>query len=84
MRFRSVPTDPRLAKYERVIACAGECGQKATVVEPPTSRPLLRAIAGIVQSVGLAVTHGWEFDLKTKSWWCKGCRVRRRLVKAVP
>lgn len=75
---------PDVKKFERVISCAGKCGQQATIVEPPQSRPLLRALAGIVQSIDLAVSHGWEFDGATKTWWCKGCRVRRRLVKAVP
>lgn len=68
---------------ETIIRCAGQCGAKATVVEPPTDRPLLRAIAGVVQGLELMLGRDWEFDAASKSWFCVHCRVRRRLLKVL-
>jgi len=75
------PTPP-LDKYELKVPCAGECGAVASILDPPPSRPLLRAVARIYYAVEL-VALGWEWDGKKKVWFCKPCRVRRRMLKSV-
>ena len=67
-------------KYTRSVVCAGGCGATEQIVEPPPSRPLLRTTAAIVQSFNM-LTKGWEWE--NGQWWCKPCRVRRRLLKSV-
>lgn len=64
----------------RTITCAGQCTQSFTVDEPPPTRPLTRAIVALASAFDL-FQRNWEFD--GRRWWCKHCRVRKRLLKAV-
>jgi hypothetical protein len=75
-----VPDPTTIQKFSRTVTCAGECGTSATLVEPPATRPLLRAAAALVGIVSLHL-EGWE-QWRGK-WWCRPCRTRRRLLKAV-
>lgn len=68
---------------EVVVSCAGKCGATAKVVEPSKARPLLRAVAALVQGLDLMISRNWEFDAASRTWWCRGCRVRRRMLKPI-
>lgn len=65
----------------RTVACAGQCEQTFTVAEPPTSRPLTRSVVAFVAALDLIINKNWEFD--GTRWWCKHCRVRKRLLKSI-
>ncbi len=64
---------------QRTIKCAGQCEQSFTVDEPPPSRPLARASVALVTMLDLTLNKNWEFD--GARWWCKHCRVRKRLLR---